>query len=313
MRRAHWAVQILILCLLGWIPLATADASKSTVRTRILLTFDDGPAVGVTDIVLEELDRRGIKSVFFLLTGPEKYISWIPWGKTYTKAESAEGFQTVIKEIKSGHMIACHWGGNYGSQLNRHPPRLLEPAYDSNGDGVIDRLSEKGNALESDLIHCRDTLNAALERAHKGQQVPGVLMQRPGSLSYVRPPLWECKSKDGTLDARPTYQLFHWEILMSDTKLNDGGIPIQGFPSSHRMNRQIIEAVENGQPEVIVAMHDSNIRTANDLPGILDRLEKRLQKRGFVQGLHWDYTRNILEIDAAIKGYMNRTDNDCEE
>lgn len=310
MRSALWAVHILIVCLLGWIPQAGADVNKAPIKTKILLSFDDGPAIKVTDIVLGELDRRGIKTIFFLLTGPEKYVSWIPWGKTHTKAESAEGFETVIREIRSGHMIACHWGGNYGSQLKHHPPRLLEPAYDSNGDGAIDKLSEKGNALESDLIHCRDTLNAALEQANEGEQDPDILMQSTDSLSYIRPPVWKYKSKDGTLDARPTYQLLHWEMVMSDTKLNDGGIPIQGFPVSRRMNGKIIEAIETGQPEVIVTMHDTNIRTAKDLPGILDRLEQRLKNKDLIQGVHWDYTRNILEVDEAIQGYINRTDYD---
>lgn len=303
MRRAFWVIGILISCFLGWIPQALADAGETPRKTRILLTFDDGPAVKVTDIILEELDRRGIKSIFFLLTGPEKLVSWIPWGKTYTKAESQEGFETVIEEIKRGHMIACHWGGSYGSQLNGHPSRLLAPPYDSNGDGVIDKLSEKGNALESDLIHCRDTLNAALEQANTGEQ-------SQDGLSYIRPPVWKYKSKDGILDARATYELFGWEMVMSDTKLNDGEIPIQGFPVSRRMNSKIIEGIEYGQSEVIVTMHDSNIRTANDLPGILDRLEKRLKKMKLIQGVHWDYTRTISEVDAAIKGHINRTDHD---
>lgn len=310
MRNAIWVVHLLVICLLAWIPQAGADMNNAPAKTKVLISFDDGPAIKVTDIILNELDRRGIKTIFFLLTGPEKFVSWIPWGKTYVKAESAEGYKTVIKEIESGHMIACHWGGNYGSQLNKHPPSLLERAYDSTGDGVIDKLSEKGNALESDLIHCRDTLNTALEKANQGAKDSDIQMQNPDSLSYVRPPLWKYKSKDGVLDARPTYQLFGWKMVMSDTKLNDGGIPIQGFPLSHRMNSKIIEAVEAGRSEVIVTMHDSNIRTAKDLPGILDRLEHRLEKKGLVQGVHWDYTRNIFEVDEAIQGFINRTDYD---
>ena len=308
MRRVFWVISIWVSCVWGWIPQAVADAGNPPRKTRILLTFDDGPAIGVTDIVLEELDRRGIKSAFFLLTGPEKLVSWIPWGKTYTRAESQEGFETVVEEIRRGHMIGCHWGGRYGSQRNGHPPRLLEPSYDSTGDGVVDKLSEKGNALESDLIHCRDTLNAALEQANMGEREPDVMMQSQDSLSYIRPPVWNYKSKDGTLDARPTYELFHWEMILSDTKLNDGETPIQGFPVSRRMNSEIIKAIENGQSEVIVTMHDSNIRTANDLPGILDRLEKRLKNKGLIQGLHWDYTRTVSEVAAAMEGYIDRTD-----
>jgi hypothetical protein len=97
-------------------------------------------------------------------------------------------------------------------------------------------------------------------------------------------------------------------MILSDTKLNDGETPIQGFPVSRRMNSEIIEAIENGQSEVIVTMHDSNIRTANDLPGILDRLEKRLKNKGLIQGLHWDYTRTVSEVAAAMEGYIDRTD-----
>ena len=188
MRNVLWKGCLLITCLLVWIPQADATVEREPVKTKILLSFDDGPAIRVTDIILNELNRREIKAIFFLLTGPEKYIRWIPWGKTYTKAESAEGFETVIKEIESGHMIACHWGGSYESQLNTHPKSLLLRAYDSTGDGVIDKLSEKGNALESDLIHCRDTLNTALEKANQDAKDSDILIQNPESPSDILPP-----------------------------------------------------------------------------------------------------------------------------
>lgn len=58
---------------------------------KILLTFDDGPTPGVTELILERLDKHGIKAVFFCI------------------AEHAEKYPGLISLIqKNGHLIGSH-------------------------------------------------------------------------------------------------------------------------------------------------------------------------------------------------------------
>ncbi|MGB8221336.1 MAG: polysaccharide deacetylase family protein, partial [Polyangiales bacterium] len=98
-----------------------ASLRASADPARILLTFDDGPNEPTTTAVLDELAKRKAKAVFFILTGPETLFEKRSFRRVYPKAETESGFQTVMKEIAQGHLIACHWGGTYGSQSNYHP------------------------------------------------------------------------------------------------------------------------------------------------------------------------------------------------
>jgi len=38
-----------------------------SLEQKIMLTFDDGPVPGITDWVLEELEKRGMKATFFMV------------------------------------------------------------------------------------------------------------------------------------------------------------------------------------------------------------------------------------------------------
>lgn len=280
-----------------------ASSQASAAPARILLTFDDGPNESTTTAVLEELRKRKAKAVFFILTGPETLFEKRSFRRVYPKAETESGFRTVMEEIKQGHLIACHWGGAYGSQSNYHPPHLLEPAYDSTGDGVVDKISATGNALESDLIQCRQRLNQALSAVQS--EMLGEDIQKPGTISYVRPPVW--KYKIDNLDARPVYEALGMQMVMTDFRLVDGGYPHQGFPMPGRMAARTAKAISKGQNEVVLTMHDSNTQTAKDLPQILDKLERALRRRGLVQGVDWEYTGSIEEIQDVLQSFLERT------
>jgi hypothetical protein len=179
----------------------------------------------------------------------------------------------------------------------------LEPAYDSTGDGVVDKISEIGNALESDLIQCRQRLNRALSTVRSGMTSPDI--QKPGTISYVRPPVW--KYKIGSLDARPVYEALGMQMVMTDFRLVDGGYPHQGFPMPRRMAARTAKAISEGQTELVLTMHDSNTHTARDLPKILDRLEHALERRGLVRGVDWEYTENIEQIQDVLQNFLERT------
>lgn len=287
---------------LCWLLALLIAESVCAAPAKILLTFDDGPHRQNTLLVLDELKKRDAKAVFFILTGPEILFRHMPFKMVFPKGETAEGLQTLVDEASQGHLLACHWGGAYLAQSRYHPRRMREPAYDATGDGVIDQVSESGNALESDLIQCQQRLNQALtivQETHAGESI-----QRPGDLEYIRPPMWKYKTHDQ--DAKTVYAALGMEMVLTDFKLGDGGMRFLGIPMSKRMARNTAEAISNGQSEVVLTLHDSNTRTSKHLAKTLNKLEDALLRSGLVEGIDWEYTRNLSEINQALEAYLER-------
>ena len=66
-----------------------APVAKKT--KTLALTFDDGPKAGVTDWLLDELEKRNVKATFFLI------------------GSQMEGNETIIQKMYAdGHQIGCH-------------------------------------------------------------------------------------------------------------------------------------------------------------------------------------------------------------
>ena len=59
----------------------------------IALTFDDGPKAGVTDWLLDELEKRNVKVTFFLIG---------------SQADLPENRETIRRMAEDGHQIGCH-------------------------------------------------------------------------------------------------------------------------------------------------------------------------------------------------------------
>ena len=62
-------------------------------RPMIALTFDDGPKAGVTDWLLDELEKRNVKVTFFLIG---------------SQADLPENRETIRRMAEDGHQIGCH-------------------------------------------------------------------------------------------------------------------------------------------------------------------------------------------------------------
>jgi peptidoglycan/xylan/chitin deacetylase (PgdA/CDA1 family) len=291
--------RVLIACVMA---LALFAGHSVAEPAKILLTFDDGPNPDTTSLVLDELEKRDARAVFFVLTGPETLFRNMPWKMVFPKGETDAGLQTMVQEAGQGHLLACHWGGTYIAQSRFHPKRMSVPAYDATGDGVVDRVSQPGNALESDLLQCQQRVNQALKLAQL--EYPESSKQRAGNIGYIRPPIWKYKSRKA--DARQVYSALGMKMILTDFKLGDGGQSLQGIPMSKLMARRTANAIMNGQSEVILTLHDSNARTARKLSKTLDDLEKALQKKGLVRGVDWRYTRDITDINQALTGFLAR-------
>jgi peptidoglycan/xylan/chitin deacetylase (PgdA/CDA1 family) len=70
----------------------------STAPRELLLSFDDGPDLRGTPLILEELDRRGLKAIFFV-TG---------WRLTGQRPEDVARRDLVRKIAAHGHLVANH-------------------------------------------------------------------------------------------------------------------------------------------------------------------------------------------------------------
>ena len=62
-------------------------------KPMIALTFDDGPKAGVTDVLLDELEKRNVKATFFLIG---------------SQAELPENREIIRRMAEDGHQIGCH-------------------------------------------------------------------------------------------------------------------------------------------------------------------------------------------------------------
>lgn len=256
-------------------PDGTAPKPLTRVRVirnyRVLLTFDDGPAAGTDPFdgnpagsptlrVLDALDafrhgpnrsRQGVAAAFFVLTTPDRFLF-----SHYHKAEVPDG-QTLLRMTdERGHLLAAHWGGDYGTQMKYHTRRVFEPSYDATGDGRIDGQ----NALESDLTECIQTVQ------RHGNQHP----------RFVRPPVWKyrnLKNPEVERELLATYRRLGLTMVLTDAKYPDGGYDYYTRFRARKRNafrQTLLHAMQYGDGDIVITMHDSNNETARHITRILE-------------------------------------------
>jgi peptidoglycan/xylan/chitin deacetylase (PgdA/CDA1 family) len=300
-------MSLLVLAVgIAFASLATAESElvpregQPQPRIRLVLTFDDGPsnerfeelgrgASGLpntpTERVLDVLHAEGISAAFFILTGPDRMFG----GTVQPKGETELGFEQLRREVREGHVLGCHWGGRYGSQLRKHTASLALPAYDSDGDGIVDHATDPGNALESDLLQCiRRGAQAYAAEGHSGEHP-----------ALVRPPLWVYA--EGDRDARPAYAALGLHMVLADARLDDGAFRWAAQLLDFWLVRQIRNAVRAGNPDVVIALHDVNRRSARLLPRLLARIRQGLADEGLAEHSDWKFTTDPDEVLAALE------------
>ena len=298
-------ISIALVLGFGFAPAAIAESglvaheASRQPRFRLVLTFDDGPsnerfeelgrgASGLpntpTERILDVLHAEGISAAFFVLTGPDRMFG----GTVLLKGETTLGFEELRREVREGHVLGCHWGGRYGSQLRKHTASLALPAYDSDGDGIVDRATYPGNALESDLLQC-------MRRGAQAYAAEGRSGEQP---ALVRPPLWVYA--EGDRDARPAYAALGLHMVLADARIPDGAfrwaVPWFGFWLVH----QVRQAVRAGNPDVVIALHDVNRRSARGLPDLIARIRRGLADEGLVERTDWKFTSDPDEVLAVL-------------
>jgi peptidoglycan/xylan/chitin deacetylase (PgdA/CDA1 family) len=79
-------------------PLVAPKPKAPETSPEILLTFDDGPAIDKTPIVLDTLDKHNIKAVFFVLGTHLQGNS----------AAAAKSRELIREELRRGHAVGNH-------------------------------------------------------------------------------------------------------------------------------------------------------------------------------------------------------------
>lgn len=281
-----WLVAGLVLAFPSY-SLAAGEEQEQP-RIRILLTFDDGPANPTifgspTERVLDILRDEGIAAAFFVLTTPDRFFL-----RRIPKAETTAGFAILKREIAEGHVVGVHWGGDYRSQWRRHPSRVWRSPYDSSGDGLPDRVTDAGCALESDLLQ-------AIARIKQAANEVGVDF----APRYVRPPFWQYRGLFA--DARPTYAALGLKMVLADGRFRDTGYAIHPMSSSLLLLLAIDRALRRDETTIVLALHDSNHWTALKLPHVIRAIRSHMQRKGLIEGRHWCFPTNRDEVERILQ------------
>lgn len=280
---------IVFIVLLISLAVFTAKIEASN-KFNIILTFDDGPA-NSTMTILDVLKKHKAKAVFFVLTQPDIFEN-----KIYHKADTVKGFEILTKVAKEGHLLAVHWGGSYLKQNFGHWRRVLLPPYDFSNSGFVQKATSLGNALETDLIECMQTLQ-------KSYQMASIAGQK---IEFVRPPIW--KYKENGLDARYTYENLNLKMILTDVKLGDAGYVTEEYRKNFEFAvKNMIEGITkiiksehkpNFEYDLVLTLHDSNQLTAEKFDSILITLEQELDK--MIPG-RWEYLKTRSELAHALQ------------
>lgn len=101
-----------------------ADGSNNTCKGILYLTFDDGPLVGHTRVILNQLATVGARATFFLT------------GKNGTKETQSALLEAIAAD---GHHVANH--GNKHDEHNKSP-EFLKTNFDENKAHFADALTK---------------------------------------------------------------------------------------------------------------------------------------------------------------------------
>ncbi|MHC5058355.1 MAG: polysaccharide deacetylase family protein [Planctomycetota bacterium] len=262
-------------------------ALRVVEQVRIAVTFDDGPTVewDSSKRILDCLERERIKAAFFILSTADRNC----WGRQL-KADSDGGFDLLVREIRDGHVLGCHWGGDYGTQHATHPGRAEGAPYASDGNTFDDTVGPDGCALESDLIECMRTIE-------KAQAVAGV----PLAPEFVRPPLWTYRT--GIVNALPTYADLGLKMILTDSLARDGGYGNVPFfrPRGYLLTGGIEDAIREGHAEIVITAHDSNCRTGFCFETLLSDVRRKMAALGLEEGSEWRFVSDTDELIALLR------------
>jgi peptidoglycan/xylan/chitin deacetylase (PgdA/CDA1 family) len=121
----------------------------ATAPRELLLSFDDGPDLAGTPLILEELDRRGLKAIFFV-TG---------WRLMGRRPEDIARRDLVRKIAAHGHLVANHTMSHHDLCRN---PNEQAPEIDGNTELIAETTGVRPLLFRSPYGAFCKSLEAAL-------------------------------------------------------------------------------------------------------------------------------------------------------
>jgi peptidoglycan/xylan/chitin deacetylase (PgdA/CDA1 family) len=170
----------------------------ATAPRELLLSFDDGPDLRGTPLILEELDRRGLKAIFFV-TG---------WRLTGQRPEDIARRDLVRKIAAHGHLVANHTMNHHDLCQN---PAEQATEIDTNTELIAETTGVRPLLFRSPYGAFCHTLEAALS----ARELPDIGWN-------IDPQDWKSDNEDAVF-AYLTNKLAHLQgrgiMLMHDTHL----------------------------------------------------------------------------------------------
>jgi peptidoglycan/xylan/chitin deacetylase (PgdA/CDA1 family) len=170
----------------------------ATAPRELLLSFDDGPDLRGTPLILEELDRRGLKAIFFV-TG---------WRLTGQRPEDIARRDLVRKIAAHGHLVANHTMNHHDLCQN---PTETAAEIDTNTELIAQTTGVRPLLFRSPYGAFCHTLEAALS----ARELPDIGWN-------IDPQDWKSDNEDAVF-AYLTNKLSHLKgrgiMLMHDTHL----------------------------------------------------------------------------------------------
>jgi peptidoglycan-N-acetylglucosamine deacetylase len=179
--------------------------NKDRNDNKIYLTFDDGPVPGVTDVVLNELAKRGMKATFFMVGDNIRKNKQLARDVLYSgngvgnhTMHHVDGFRTPY-DIYLGEIRNCQ---SQIQEILSVSSRLFRPPY-----GKITKKQLKTVASEYDVIMW-DVLTGDFDPLLSGEEClkKSIQYSRNGSIVVFHD---QQKTKDKIKKVLPDY----WDFL----------------------------------------------------------------------------------------------------
>ena len=110
------------------------------------------------------------------------------------------------------------------------------------------------------------------------------------------------RQADREADARATYAALGLKMILTDAKLGDGGYPGTGAEFKALMAGQLRRALEAGERDVVITMHDTNTDTARDLEEVLGFLRGAMRRLGLGEGEDYRFAGSTSEVLEILRG-----------
>jgi peptidoglycan/xylan/chitin deacetylase (PgdA/CDA1 family) len=225
-------------------------------EVKVYLSFDDGPHTALpgtganyTENIMMVLGRNSVQDDIKALFCVQTHVD--------NRGGDPVGQRLISRLYEEGHIVAVHTGSDRDHVS--HKLRVVGPAYDTNGDRVVDAIDGE-NALDSDMIR-------AISRI-------GTLTGGPPK--YVRPTYGSHNAATRAVYSKNGLKMLMWDIDSEDS--------LRHYPAgaqlANALRNKVRRQVRKGKTEMLVLFHDIKTGTQAHLDDYLIAIFEGAQDAG---------------------------------